>query len=99
MMATVAELVQIKGGRMWHVRRSDNAPETEDMPDWIILIPGRVLVVEAKSQGRAVTLGQQQVKDLMASVREQTCAIVRPEPREGEMGFDELLGIIADTIC
>jgi hypothetical protein len=99
MEATIRELVAHKHGMMWHIRRSDHAPETENMPDLLILLPGRLFLVELKSQDRPLTPGQVAVKALMSTITDVTCGVVRPDPRPGEMSFDALLAVIAEATC
>lgn len=97
MEESIRELVEWKKGRMWHIRDSRGAPETADMPDLLILIPGRVLVIESKSQNRALTPGQSAVADLMSTVTGCTLGVMRPNPLAGELSFDQVLQIISET--
>lgn len=96
MTETVEELVDLLGGRMFHVNDSRTAPETVDMPDLLIIVPNLIAVVELKSQKRATTVGQMVVRELMASIPENPYLVawhVRPEPNRelGERSFEELL--------
>ena len=96
MTETIAELVGFLGGRMWHVRDSRQAPETADMPDLVIIVPGLVAIVELKSQLRGITLGQAEVRDLLLSIPDNPYCVgwmVRPNPDRsvGERSYDELL--------
>lgn len=95
MTDALGELVGYLGGRMWHVRDSRQSPETEDMPDLLIIVPGLVAVVELKSQRRQTTFGQTLVRELMHTIPDCPCVLawhVRPEPNRvvGEKSFDQL---------
>jgi len=91
MRKALTDLVTVRGGRLWFVRDSRRAPETEDMPDVLILVPGLAVIAELKSQRRRLTAGQMQVAELLASCERAVCGVVRPIPKAGEMGYDELL--------
>ena len=91
MTETISAFVANVHGRMWHVRDARQSPETEDMPDLLILVPGGLAVIELKSQDRATTPGQLEVKWLMSTVTSALTAFVRPEPLDGEWSFDDLL--------
>lgn len=82
-----------QGGRVYHVRRSDQAPEMEHFPDLVVLLPGRSVVafVELKSQKRAVTAGQHGVMAMLEQCRGCEAWIVRPAPRDGEVAYDDLM--------
>ena len=99
MQLAIEELVALRQGRVWHVRRSDVAPELVDLPDLLILAPwignGTVLLVELKSAKRPITAGQQAVMDLAASCSRFDSMIVRStDPREGEIAYDDFLNYL-----
>lgn len=93
MERTVSDLVTLRGGRLFHVRRSDVAPELTDLPDWLIVAPWMqtVLLIEAKSQKRKITAGQQGVLDQLSACDQLVTGIVRPVPHPGEWGYQEFL--------
>ena len=95
MERTVRELVTLRGGRLFHVRRSDVAPELKDLLDWLIIDPagGRVLMVEGKSSKRIITPGQRAVLDLAGECSRFEALLVRAgEPHdETEIGFDQFI--------
>lgn len=101
MERTVADLVTLRGGRLFHVRRSDVAPELTDLPDWLIVLPGSdgtgvVILAEAKSVKRALTKGQQEVLELCSQCTRFESYIVRStNPRDGEIGFDAFVNYLA----
>ena len=107
MERTVSDLVAVRGGRLFHVRRSDVAPELTDLLDWLIIDPAgqRVLLVEAKSRKRAVTEGQSRVLELTRECSRFESFLVRSvNPKEGETAFDDFLNYLAgvrdaDGIC
>lgn len=92
--STLRDLVDHRGGRLFHVRDARSSPEMVDMPDHLILIPGLVAVLELKSMHRALTNGQEEVSRLMASAERFIAGVVRPVPRMGEYGFDDVLDIL-----
>lgn len=98
MERAVAELVALNGGRLWHVRRSDVAPELVDLPDWLILAPhlGAVILAEAKSVRRELTPGQREVMAMLAECRRAESFVVRAgEARnETETGYDTFLAYL-----
>lgn len=99
MRKTIADLVKQRQGRLWFVRDSRASPETEDAPDLLILCPCRdgstmALWIELKSRKRIVTAGQKEVAALMATVTRFVGGTVRPNPREGEMAFDDLVALL-----
>ena len=85
MTKTIAELVTLRGGRLWHLRDARNAPELEDLPDLIIVCPPVIALVELKSAKRRVTLGQAAVAALLEQCDTALGGIVRP------WDLDELL--------
>lgn len=93
MERTVLDLVKMRNGRLFHVRRADVAPELVDLPDWFILDPmgQRALLIEAKSQKRIITAGQSAVLAMAAECTRFESGIVRPNPKPGEIGYDEFL--------
>jgi hypothetical protein len=97
MEGAIRELVRLRGGRLWHLVDTRDAPELTDLPDLLILVPptatgpGVAAWVELKSQRRIVTPGQAEVAALLASATAFVGGIVRVDPRDGEMGYDELL--------
>ena len=102
MEATVRDLVRLRGGRFFHVTRSDLVPELTDLPDWLILLPrpngaGIVILAEAKSANRRVTLGQQTVLALAAECSRFESFVVRSvNPKDGEISFDQFLAFLGD---
>lgn len=94
MEAAIRDLVALRGGRCWHVNDARSSPEMADAPDLLILLPGAAFWIEVKSQQRRVTAGQQEVAALMATVTRFVGGTVRPNPREGEMAFDELIALL-----
>lgn len=93
MREAIQDVVAHRGGKVFFVHDSRYAPATADLPDLIVIAPwlGAVLLIELKSQRRDLTPGQAEVLALLAGCRELISGVVRPEPREGEMGFDEFL--------
>jgi hypothetical protein len=91
MEGAIRDLVAFRGGRIWHLEDARTAPELTDLPDLLILVPGLAAWVELKSQRRIVTPGQAEVAALLASATAFVGGIVRVDPRDGEMGYDELL--------
>lgn len=101
MTDTIVEKVRSLGGRCWHVRDSRKSPETEDMPDLVIVIPGLVALIELKSAKRQVTPGQQHVMDIAHCISpsqdnliDGLATIVRVKPRPDEMAFDHFLALL-----
>lgn len=82
MQEAVQQLVDLRGGRLFHVRRSDVAPELTDLLDWLIVDPraGRVLLIEAKSQTRLITRGQADLLTMLRECDRFETGVVRPEP-------------------
>lgn len=100
MQVAIEELVALRQGRVWHVRRSDNAPELVDLPDLLILDPtgSRAILAELKSQRRSVTAGQAAVLQLAAQCRHFHSFTVRPEPRdETETSYDAFLAWMGEA--
>ena len=89
----VRQVVTRLGGRVYHVRRSDQAPEMVDFPDLVVILPNRSVVafVELKSQTRRVTDGQHEVMEMLSLCDAVVSAIVRPEPKGNEWSYDELM--------
>lgn len=97
MERALADLVAYRGGRLFHVRRSDVAPELTDLLDWLIIDPrgGRVLHVEAKSQTRLITPGQAGLLELLRECRTFASGIVRPVPLgPAETSYDDFLEML-----
>ena len=96
MERTVSDLVTLRGGRLFHVRRSDVAPELTDLPDWMIVAPHlrTVLLIEARSQKRKITPGQQGVLDQLSACDRLVTGIVGPVPHPGEIGYDEIVALL-----
>lgn len=95
MQDAVGELVTLRGGRFFHLEDARKAPELEDLPDWLILLPPTVYLMEAKSQRRPTTLGQRSVLALLAECPRAVSGIVRPVPRTPEeIAFDHLLALL-----
>ena len=88
------EAIDAAGGRVWHIKDSRNVPETTDLPDIIAVLPGRVLMLELKSQKRRRTFGQERVHDLMQTVTSITAGTVRPVPKDGELSYDDVINLI-----
>jgi hypothetical protein len=97
MQEAIQRLVNLRGGRLYHVRRSDVAPELVDLPDLLLILPDlqTVAFLELKSPRRQVTPGQQEVLAMLAECRRVESMIVRPEPRLGEVGYDAALEWLA----
>jgi len=95
MRRAIADLVALRGGRLWFVEDSRNCPEMTDAPDVLILVPGVVVVAELKSQRRRFTAGQIEVAALLASVERAVCVVVRPNPKDGELSYDQLLEVLS----
>jgi hypothetical protein len=91
METTIRDLVDLQGGRLFHLNDARQAPELKDLPDLIVLTPGRAAIVETKSQKRRTTAGQRQVMELLRGPIVFFGGIVRPVPKEGERSFDEFL--------
>lgn len=95
MQEAIAELVELRGGRLWHVRDS-RALGVEDAPDLMIVVPGLAAWIEVKSQSRPVTPGQQEVAALLASVTKFVGGVMRPDPKPGELSYEEVLRLLGD---
>lgn len=101
MRATVKELVERKGGRLFFVRRSDVAPELVDLPDWLIILPrpngtGVVILAEAKSVKRNLTQGQGEFLELCRECTRFESFVVRAaNPRDGEISYDAFLDFLS----
>lgn len=93
----IDELVRTMGGRLFHVRRSDRSPEMVDFPDTVIVVPRVELLVlaELKSQDRHVTGGQRIVMEQLGQCNRFWTGIVRPDPREGEISYDDFLSLLS----
>lgn len=94
MQLAIEELVALRQGRVWHVRRSDVAPELVDLPDLLILDPegNRAVLAELKSATRSVTSGQRAVLEMAAQCSRFDSFIVRSHsPKEGEVTYDAFL--------
>lgn len=94
MEQTVRALVELRGGRLFHVRDARTSPELADLPDWLIIDPmsGRVLLIEAKSQKRQVTMGQAAVLMMLDECSRFEGYVVRPVPKHpGEVAFDDFV--------
>ena len=95
MLAGLEQIVQLKGGRCWHIRDSRNCPETADLWDTTILLPGLLVAVELKSQRRPFeSAGQAAVASVLATVERAVCGVVRPVPKPGELSYDEVLDLL-----
>ena len=97
MEATVRDLVRLRGGRFFHVTRSDIVPELTDLPDWLIILPPTVYLIEAKSHRRRTTAGQAAVLALLADCTRIESGIVRGEPKPGEIAFDDFLNWLSGS--
>lgn len=88
MQATIDDVVARLGGLVYHVRNSSKSPELVHLPDDLIILPNRGMVVfaELKSQKRAITPGQQLVLDMLSACSQVHTFLVRPEP----LGPDEI---------
>lgn len=93
METAVRDIVRLRNARLFHVRRSDVAPELADLLDWLIVDPAgqRVLLIEAKSQKRIITAGQHELLAMLRECHRFESGIVRPTPRDGELAFDDFL--------
>lgn len=93
MQRTASECVGHLGGRLFHVRRSDVAPELVDLPDWLIIAPHlrTVALIEAKSQKRKLTDGQESVLAMLAECDRLLTGVVRPDPHPGEIAFEDFM--------
>lgn len=83
-------------GIVFHIRDSRNSPEMVGFPDLVICLPEKsmVLFVELKSQARRLTPDQKVVMWALEQCHEVRAYIVRPEPKAGEVGFDQLLEVL-----
>lgn len=98
MRDAIAELVSLRGGRMFYLRDSRSAPEMEDWPDLHLILPHKRTVahVELKSQRRIVTPGQAVVLALLQECDRAESFVVRTEPRdETETSYDAFLEWLA----
>jgi hypothetical protein len=91
MERTIRELVDLRGGRLFHLRDARQAPELEDLPDLIVLLPGQAAIVELKSQRRRLTSGQRQVRELLRGPIAFFGGVVRPMPKVDEQSYDDFL--------
>lgn len=97
MRSAIAELVALKGGRLFFVRDSRQAPEMTDFPDLVILLPPRVLFVELKSHRRATTAGQAEVIAMLEGCGDVDAIVVRPVPRAGEMAYADFIAFLVEV--
>jgi len=100
MQLAITDLVAMRNGRLFHVRRSDVAPELVDLPDLLILDPAgnRAVLAELKSQRRSITAGQAAVLALAAQCQTFHSFTVRPEPRdETETSYDAFLAWMGEA--
>lgn len=83
-------------GLVFHIRDSRGAPEMVGFPDLVIVLPEKstVLFVELKSQKRRVTPDQRIVIWALEQCSEVRAYVVRPEPKTGEISFDQLLEVL-----
>ncbi len=101
MEAAIRDLVALRHGKVFHLRDARRAPELADLPDLIVLLPpspgrpGLVALLELKSHRRPVTPGQAEVAGLVASAGRVVGGIVRANPREGELSYDDILSLLA----
>jgi hypothetical protein len=98
MTAGIRDLVSRLGGLVYHVENSSRSPELVNLPDLLILLPGRQLVcfAEIKSQRRSVTPGQRLVLDHLADCTRCEAFVVRPEPIDSdETSYDDFLDWLA----
>lgn len=84
MQDAIEQVVRMRGGRTFHVRRADVAPELVDLPDLLILDPmgSRIVLAELKSQKRQVTPGQQTVLAMARECGSFHPFLVRPTPKD-----------------
>lgn len=90
MERTIREGVEARGGRVFSIRDS-RGMAVADMPDLLIVCGSTVALLELKSQRRRITAGQQHVLELLSRCDELLTGVVRPEPRAGELSFDDAL--------
>lgn len=66
------------------------------MPDLVIVLPAKRLIglVELKSQPRIVTEGQRIALAKIAECDHLWSGIVRPQPKDGEFGYDAFLSYL-----
>jgi hypothetical protein len=97
MRSAIMEAVARLGGRVFYVHDSRYAPATADLPDLVVILPGRgVYFWELKSNYRAVTPGQAGVIEMIRACASVEADIIRPNPKPGEMGYDDLLNYLCD---
>lgn len=96
MEAVIRDAVGTRG-RVFHIRDSRGLPDWEGFPDLVIILPerNRVLFVELKSQKRKVTMGQAAVMIELEQCHEIEAYIVRPKPKTGEIGFEQLMEVLS----
>lgn len=95
MQDAIEEMVRFRGGRVWHVNDSRTAPELVDLPDLIIVCGEWVALLELKSQTRPVTEGQREVAGMVRCAKRAIGGVVRPQPKAGEMAYDDVLRWLA----
>lgn len=80
-------------GIVYHINDSRRTPEMESFPDTVIILPDRQTVVfaELKSIRRRTTAGQAVVMAMLAECSRAESWIVRSVPRDGEVGYDQLI--------
>jgi hypothetical protein len=99
----IADAVHRLGGYCWHVRDS-RALNVEDMLDLLIIVPatverpGIVALLETKSQFRQLTPGQGDVLDMLDGCSILISGVVRPDPKPGEMSYDDCLRALGARI-
>jgi hypothetical protein len=96
MEAAIRELVERRGGRVFHVNDARFAPGMTDWPDLAIVAPwlagGTVVFVELKSWTRRVTSGQEAVLGLLRGCTRAETLLVRSEPKHaGETAYDDFV--------
>lgn len=97
MRAAIDDLVRLKAGRLFYIRDSRGAAETEGMLDLQLILPHMrtVAMVELKSQNRKLTPEQMDVLAMLQECNRVESFVCRPEPRdETEVSLDRLLGWI-----
>lgn len=95
MEQAIRDLIRGKG-RIFHLRDARTSPELADLPDLIVIAPPVLAILELKSFRRKATTGQIEVMQLLADCSQLVTGIVRIEPREGEMSFDEVLSMLGN---
>jgi hypothetical protein len=78
MEQTIRDLVELRGGHVFHLRDARNAPEMEGFPDLVIICPPVLALVELKSAKRKIEPKQAIVNAMLGECTRLVTGIYRP---------------------